>query len=346
MRIVPRFKGGRPVIRPPAVLDCLSRAALATIGAMPELTSYSVRIDEAQAERLRRDLETRGFVFRPVPHARFGAMRGKLQVTLYNSGKLLMQGRDTREFVEFYLEPVLLKEARLGYETVLDPSKLEERIGIDESGKGDYFGPLVVGGVHVGPDTAPRLIEAGVRDSKNVKSDKQIELLYRRIRDTVGDRGVVHVVIGPEAYNRLYEKMRNVNRILGWGHARPIENLLERDPCPRVIADQFGNKATIERALMQRGRDVDLIQRHRAESDIAVAAASIVARAQFIRYLKRLSEEFGVDLPKGASARVVEAARALVGKCGRDALAKAVKLHFKTTREVLGLPAKEGGEES
>ena len=132
---------------------------------MPELTSYSVRIDEAQAERLRRDLETRGFVFRPVPHARFGAIRGKLQVTLYNSGKLLMQGRDTREFVEFYLEPVLLKEARLGYETVLDPSKLEERIGIDESGKGDYFGPLVVGGVHVGPDTAPRLIEAGVRDA-------------------------------------------------------------------------------------------------------------------------------------------------------------------------------------
>ena len=304
---------------------------------MPELTSYSVRIDDAQAARLRGDLEARGFSFREVPHARFGATRGKLQVTLYNSGKLLMQGKDTREFVEFYLEPVLLKEAKLGYETVADPSMLEERIGIDESGKGDYFGPLVVGGVHVDADAARKLIDAGVRDSKNVKSDKQIELLYRKIRDVVGDRAV-HVIIGPEAYNRLYEKMRNVNRILGWGHARAIENLLERGPCPRVIADQFGNKATIERALMQRGREVELIQRHRAESDIAVAAASIVARAQFVRYLNRLSEELGVVLPKGASARVVDAARALVEASGEDALARVAKLHFRTTAQVLGRP--------
>ncbi len=309
---------------------------------MAELTSYTVKIDEAQGARLRHDLDARGFSFRTVPHARFSATRGKLQVTLYNSGKLLIQGKDTREFVEFYLEPVLLKEVRLGYEDVLDPTILEDRIGVDESGKGDYFGPLVIGGVHVDGTGARKLLDAGIRDSKRIKSDKAIEALYARIRETAG-AGVDRVVIGPEAYNRLYGKMRNVNRILGWGHARVIENLLEKTPCPKVIADQFGNRSVIERALMQHGRKVELVQRHRAESDVAVAAASIVARAHFLRYLKRLSEEMDLELPKGASSRVLDVGRELVRRHGPDILGKVAKLHFQTTARILGEPPGPAG---
>jgi ribonuclease HIII len=310
---------------------------------MPERTSYTCSLTAGKIAQLRADLQARGFEFHDVPYAHFGAeSRGdKVNVVAYKSGKLVVQGKGTTDFVQFYLEPVLLGEARLGYEHILDPTMLESRIGVDESGKGDFFGPLVVAGVYVNEAVAKNLMEIGVRDSKLIKSDARIAEIAKQIRATPGCVSNV-VPIGPEAYNRLHAKMRNVNDILGWGHARVIENLLARvNPtgtgtgCRKVISDQFGNKNIVKRALMERGKKIELVQRHKAESDLAVAAASIIARDGFVRRLVALGKEFGIKLPKGASDMVVNAARELVVKHGRDALARAAKMHFRTTQKVL-----------
>lgn len=202
---------------------------------------------------------------------------------------------------------------------------------MDESGKGDYFGPLVAAAVAVTSDEAEMLVASGVRDSKRLSDNRvrQLDLLIR------GLCPFEVVAIGPQRYNELYDKMRNLNRLLGWAHARALENLLERVACKRALADQFGDKRVIEQALMRRGKDILLEQRHRAEEDPGVAAASIVARAEFLDRLARLSREFGKPLPKGASPLVESAARRLVQDHGADVLQRIAKLHFKTTHSVL-----------
>jgi len=303
---------------------------------MAERTSYTCQLDAGKIPQLKRDLEARGFMFRDVPYAYFGAEhRGeKVSVAMYTSGKLVVQGKGTTDFVQFYLEPQLLGEAKLGYEHILDPTMLEPRIGVDESGKGDFFGPLVIAGVFVDEAAAQNMMEIGVRDSKLIKSDARIAEIAKQIRLTEGCLTNV-VAIGPEKYNELHARMKNVNEMLGWGHARVIENLLERVDSPKAISDQFGNKRIIEQALMKRGRKIQLVQRHKAESDLAVAAASIIARDEFVMKLRRLGKEYGVELPKGASTAVEEAAVQLVAKHGRDVLGKVAKMHFRTSQKVL-----------
>lgn len=203
-------------------------------------------------------------------------------------------------------------------------------IGIDESGKGDYFGPLVIAGANVTPDQEEELRTAGVRDSKAL-ADKKAITLAGRIRTVCP---TTLIVIGPERYNGLYASFKNLNKLLAWGHARAIENLLEQVACERVIADQFGAERFLNNALMEKGRSIKLIQKHRAEQEIAVAAASIVARAEFLRRLQDLSSRFAVSLPKGASAQVITAGKAFVKHQGSDALGQVAKLHFRTTQKV------------
>ncbi len=205
-------------------------------------------------------------------------------------------------------------------------------IGIDESGKGDYFGPLVIAAVHVTPRIAEDLAALNVRDSKKI-ADSVIRTLEVDIK-TLCRHSVI--AIGPERYNELYNQIRNLNRLLAWGHAKALETLLEQVPCERAVADQFGDERLILNALQEKGRQIKLEQRHKGEDDIAVAAASIVARAEFVRRLERLAAQWGVPLPKGASQAVEVAAKAVVKKHGEEGLAKVAKLHFKTTKAVLG----------
>jgi ribonuclease HIII len=206
-------------------------------------------------------------------------------------------------------------------------------IGVDESGKGDYFGPLVIAAVCVETETAGMLRGSGVKDSKTL-SDRVIADLAPDIQ---GLCRTSVVAIGPAKYNELYGKFKNLNKLLGWGHARAIENLLEAGcPATMALSDQFGDERFIRDALLKKGRAIRLEQRHRAEEDVAVAAASIVARAEFVRRLERLSQEAGLTLPKGASNLVDAAARRLVKDRGAEALPAFAKVHFKTTAKVLG----------
>ncbi|RLE05816.1 MAG: ribonuclease HIII [Candidatus Aminicenantes bacterium] len=206
-------------------------------------------------------------------------------------------------------------------------------LGTDESGKGDYFGPLVVAGLFLPEGQEAVLAELGVRDSKKF-SDGRVQEMAQLLQ-----RGYTYslVVIGPEKYNALYAKMKNLNRLLAWAHARVIENILEKVDCRRVITDQFGDKIFVLNALMKKGRQIELIQKPKAEEDMAVAAASILARAEFLRRLYFLSQEIGLDLPKGASAKVEEVAYQLVKEKGQAILNRVAKVHFKTTQKVLAL---------
>ncbi|MGQ0554354.1 MAG: ribonuclease HIII [Nitrospiraceae bacterium] len=211
------------------------------------------------------------------------------------------------------------------------PSHTIERIGIDESGKGDYFGPLVIAAVFVDTTTQGELRLMQVRDSKKI-SDGRILEMAPDIK-TICPHSVI--AIGPSKYNELHAKIRNLNRLLAWGHAKALETLLERVTCERAISDQFANEQLILNVLQEKGRKIVLEQRTKAESDLAVAAASILARAEFLLRLKRLSSEVGITLPKGASPAVQLAAKMIIKKHGQERLNSVAKLHFKTTKAVL-----------
>ncbi|MCW5555124.1 MAG: ribonuclease HIII [Verrucomicrobiae bacterium] len=310
---------------------------------MKPLTSYTCKLSDDQAATLKSCLEARHFGFRDVPYARFAGEKDKTNVVFYESGKLVVQGKGTQEFVEFVLEPEVLKEARLGYEAVLNPDLLLPRIGVDESGKGDFFGPLCVAGAYVNEAVLKAWQDKGVRDSKNISSDKKVSELAELIRKTPGCVTSV-VPIGNEAYNRLHAKMGSVNAVLAWGHARVIENLLaqkhQMNPPPtRAISDQFASsKSVVEKAMMALGREIELVQRHKAEEDLAVAAASILARDEFVKRLSALGNQFELELPKGASAQVDAAAKDFVARHGAENLSKVAKMHFRTSFRARGLP--------
>jgi ribonuclease HIII len=313
------------------------------ISPVKPLTSYTCKLTDEQASALDAALRARSWKSREVPYARFAYESEKANIVFYESGKLVVQGKGTQEFIEFVLEPEVLKQARLGYEAILNPDLLLPRIGVDESGKGDFFGPLCIAGVYINESVVKAWQDLGVRDSKNISSDKKIAELSEKIRKTPGCIFET-VPIGNEAYNRLYVKMGSVNTMLAWGHARVIENLLgrrhEMNPPPvKAISDQFAaSKDVTQKALMALGRDLPLVQRHKAEEDLAVAAASILARDEFVKGLKRLEKQFEVELPKGASAAVDETAKKFFQEHGVDNLAKISKMHFRTALRAQGLP--------
>lgn len=206
-------------------------------------------------------------------------------------------------------------------------------IGTDESGKGDYFGPLVIAGVFMLDEQEPVLRELGVRDSKTF-SDNRVREMAEIIK-----KGYKHsvVAIGPERYNELYANLRNLNRILAWGHSRVIENILGEVPCRLAITDQFGDRLYVLNALMKKGKTIELIQKTKAEEDMAVAAASILARAEFLKRLYFLSQDVGANLPKGSSPLAEEAGVKLVKKHGFEILDRVAKKHFKLTERILAL---------
>jgi len=210
-------------------------------------------------------------------------------------------------------------------------------IGTDESGKGDYFGPLVAAGVYVDNQTAPKLRDIGVRDSKDL-SDKENLRLSSLVVDICKNSWSI-IEISPEKYNLLYKtfisERKNLNVLLAWGHAKAIEELLTKVNCTLAIADQFADEKYIIGKLQERGKQLKLIQKHKAEAHVAVAAASILARARFLEKISKLSAEYKMEFHKGASDSVIADARTFVSKHGMDSLAKVAKLHFKTTQEVI-----------
>lgn len=282
------------------------------------------------ADKLLEDLKNQGFAITKPAYTLFSAQKKGVSCTLYTSGKLTVQGKEMKEFITFYLEPEILQSVAFSYpETQVS---MTERIGIDESGKGDFFGPLCIAGVQANEAQIKELLAIGVRDSKQI-ADGAIRVLSAKIKKVCPH---TIVFISPKKYNELYANFHNLNKLLGWGHATAIAELVLKTGCTNVIIDQFAGEHVVLNALKQKKLTVSLSQRHRAEADPVVAAASILARAAFLEGLESLSKQFDLEIPKGASAAVVRIGKQLVRKFGPQILEQAAKLHFKTKEEVLG----------
>lgn len=282
-------------------------------------------------------LEKHLWEFSQHPYAKFKASKEKTSVILYNSGKLVIQGKGTKDFIEFILEPEVLCACPFTEDRSAPAQEFIPHAGMDESGKGDFFGPLVASAVFI-PDkeTENALIQAGVCDCKLIKSDSKLRAIASRSAMILQGKFAT-VCIGPEAYNQMYRSFKSINTLLAWAHARALENLLEKVPqCKEAIADKFGDDALIRNALGERGKRIHLVQKVRAESDIAVAAASILARAGFLRKLEELSENAGFPLPKGGGEQTDVPAAKLAVSGGREYLGKFAKLHFRNTYKALG----------
>lgn len=204
-------------------------------------------------------------------------------------------------------------------------------IGTDESGKGDFFGPLVIAGVMADEKAAKYFFDLGIKDSKKL-SDKKMLTLAEEIKKTAPHS---IITISNPKYNELYNNIKNLNKLLAWGHARAIENILENNACEYALSDKFGDESLIKSALMKNGRNIRLEQMCKAESDIAVAAASVLARATFVKKIQEMENNFGLKFQKGCSGLVKDGAKAFIQKYGQERLKEVCKAHFKTYFEVL-----------
>ncbi len=298
-------------------------------------TTFTYNLTLPQIELLRNKLEDYHFDIDRAPHAHFKASGDKVTIFAYESCAVVIQGKGAKDFITFILEPDVLQKATLGYEEIISPELFTPHLGIDESGKGDFFGPLVVAGVYTDEEISRALLQAKIRDSKKIKSDAQAKKLAREIKSIIGAQSYKILVMMPLRYCELYAEFKNLNRLLAWAHATVIEDLILRAPKAHfALSDQFADPVVLEKELAKREKKIELRQRTKAESDIAVAAASILARSEFLDRLNQLSLEIGIPLPKGAT-QVKETAALILKKHNIDTLDRVCKTHFKIYTEVL-----------
>ena len=299
------------------------------------INSYTHPLNLDQVNELREILEHENFEFKTKEYTIFSANKDHLNISVYQKGpKVLIQGKKAEEFVRFTLEPIILGEAKLGYEEELNPEMFEPHFGIDESGKGDFFGPLVIAGAYTDKNLTRSLLDEGIADSKKI-TDTKIKKLSKIIHDSPGIEHEI-IIIGPKKYNELYSKIGNLNKLLAWGHATCIERLCEKRPdCNRALSDQFARSSVLTSSLGERGKNIKIQQRTKAESDIAVATASILARDAFVTWIDKATEQFGFTIPKGASNKVKETGEKLVAQHGTQILQEVSKIHFKTAQNWL-----------
>ena len=201
---------------------------------------------------------------------------------------------------------------------------------MDESGKGDLFGPLVSACVIANGDTVDFWLQKGLKESKQVSSDARLFQMEKLVRQA--PNVVIEVAFASmEKYNQLYQKFGNLNELLAWFHAKALENALQKHPVKEGLLDQFTASKLVQKYIHV--EHFTLHQHVRAESDPVVAAASIIARAEYVRHLKNLSKASGINLPKGCGPQAKDALKSLIEKQGRENLPKFAKMHFKTIAE-------------
>ena len=316
--------------------------------------TITLKLPAAAQQGLRERLAGEGCAFAQPAHTFWQARGDGGVITFYTSGKVVVQGKaestwaalleaEGGDVLKHTAPQTGTKQAGLGlFDRSGEPfaeglSKLPSPpptawIGIDETGKGDYFGPLVVVAARVTRDQLPLLAELGVADSKSL-TDKRALAIARDVAEVVPHHAMV---LMPRTYNGLYERIGNLNKLLAWAHATAAEELLAQTDAELILSDQFAKANLVEQRLKERGRACRFQQRTKAEDDPAVAAASILARSLFLRRMASLEATFGHALHKGAGPPVLAAARAIVGSHGAEALADVAKLHFKTTSQAGG----------
>jgi len=273
----------------------------------------------------------------PKDYAFWHIKNQDFSATFYNSSKFVVQGKNisllldklSEKFSEIKNTEPTEKEKKAEGDFPITAHPLPY-IGTDESGKGDFFGPLCVAGVLIEEKNLQMFIDLGIKDSKTLKDSDMI-----RMAQQIQKHSTYSVISMSNAkYNELYANFKNLNKLLAWGHARVIENILEKVPCKYALSDKFGDESLIKNALLKNGRTIQLDQRVRAESDIAVAAASVLARATFVQKMKTMENFYGLKFPKGCNNIVKTHAKEFINKYGRERLIEVCKAHFKTYNEV------------
>lgn len=290
---------------------------------------YVTKLNPALAEKMKKDLVEKGFTLTFPPYTIFSATSSGVCCSFYLSGKFTVQGKGKDDFIIFYLEPEILKNVSYSHpKSTIDQ---KARIGCDEAGKGDFFGPLCICSFYYNPSQTDFLINLGVTDSKTL-SDPKIS----QIADTLKKECEYETLtIFPKKYNELYEKFQNLNYLLGWGHVKAMTNLSARIGCKEVLLDQFVKPPFMTNLLQRSGnKDINLVERTKGEEDIAVAAASILARDAFVKGMDKLSHDYGMEIPKGASKKVISAGKTFLSLHGKGMLNEVSKLHFKTYNDL------------
>lgn len=255
--------------------------------------------------------------------------KAKLLVYFGKKGvKVVLQGNTESKFYHS-VNSLVTGEPLLEFKNP-EPDEPDNYIGTDESGKGDYFGPLVIAAVYITKEQRAKLLQFDVRDSKEL-SDTQINVIAPKILKVIGDNYEL-LILEPEEYNSLYEKFKNLNKLLNWAHSRVITKLYEKTGCTNIIVDKF-SKTELNVESDKNYQELKIIQTVKAERFTAVAAASILARNSFNKWFEQ-KEKQGFNLLKGAAQEVEETAKRILKNEGEEFLANLVKLHFKTTKKI------------
>ncbi len=297
------------------------------------MTSYSAKYDKHTLGALKEKFEQVGAKFMRPQYTEFQVRLDGVVATFYTSGKLVVQGADIDNFLEKYLD--IKQNTKTSAKQAALALNLEERpyphIGVDESGKGDFFGPLCVSAVLLNENQAQYLKDLGIKDSKKLDDKKILSLALEIRKNSIYN--TIHIT--PKKYNELYDKFKNLNKMLAWGHSTVIENVLAQKSADFAICDKFGDEKFILSMLKEKGRQIQIIQETKAEADTAVAAASILARAEYVSQMGKLCSYYEMNFPKGASDKVIQAGHEFVSKFGIQEMRSVCKAHFKTYQEFI-----------
>lgn len=319
---------------------------------------FTEKIDTKKQEAIK-DFILRNFeaIVNPKQYAFWEIKNKDFVATFYNSGKFVIQGKNICALLNGLCAKFdgfkKVRSEKLGVRsdlvapqrnltnqssnnsipTTTPHSSLltsHSYIGTDESGKGDFFGPLVVAGVLLDEKNRKLFEELGIKDSKTLKDEQMLKMALEIQKNSVYSV----VAISNAKYNELYAKFKNLNKLLAWGHAKVIENILEKQTCEYALSDKFGDESLIKNALQKHGQKITLEQRTKAESDIAVAAASVLARATFVQKMRSMENSYKCKFPKGCNDIVKTSAKEFIQKYGKERLNEVCKTHFKTYNEI------------
>lgn len=258
-----------------------------------------------------------------------GKEKIKLMVYFGKKGiKTVLQGNPNSEF---YRQIDSLLNFTLNFQSE-ELSEPESYIGSDESGKGDFFGPLVVSAFALDYTTREKLKELNIKDSKEI-FDYEIRKTASELTKRFKDR-IAIVEIHPKKYNELYNSFKNLNSILIWAHSKAIEELQKKFHYTHIVIDKFCSEDLIRTELNKKINDYELILTEKAERFTGVAAASIIARSRVISWFRNKSAELKIELPLGASEKVNDVASHIKNKFGNEVLTELIKLHFKNFKNI------------
>jgi ribonuclease HIII len=301
---------------------------------------FSEKIDIKKQEEIKEFiLQNFDAIVNPKQYAFWEIKHKDFTATFYNSSKFVVQGKNISTVLEVLSSKhneFSKRETGNGKQNIeatpftVHCSPFTPYIGTDESGKGDFFGPLCVAGVMVDEKNRPIFEELGIRDSKTLKDEQMLKMAVQIQKNSVYSV----VAISNAKYNELYANFKNLNKLLAWGHAKVIENILEKKECDYALSDKFGDERLILNALQKRGQKIQLEQRTKAESDIAVAAASVLARATFVQKMRSMENFYRLKFPKGCNGIVKTSAGEFIKKYGKERLIEVCKAHFKTYKEI------------